>query len=102
MKLISWNVNSVRARIENIQDYIKNNPDILFLQEIKTEEKNFPKDEFKKLGFHSYIFGQKSYNGVAFLSKFRLDNINLDLIKDKRKQARILSGNLTLKINSFF
>ena len=103
MKLISWNVNSVRARIENIQDYIKkNNPDILFLQEIKTEEKNFPKDEFKKLGFHSYIFGQKSYNGVAFLSKFRLDNVNLDLIKDKRKQARILSGNLTLKNKRFF
>ena len=39
---------------------------------------------------------------MAFLSKFRLDNVNLDLIKDERKQARILSGNLTLKINSFF
>ena len=48
MKLVSWNVNSVRARIENIINYIKDaNPDVLFLQEIKTEEVNFPKDTFK-------------------------------------------------------
>ena len=52
MKIISWNVNSVRARIENILNYIKDsNPDILLLQEIKTQNHNFPSDEFKKLGF---------------------------------------------------
>ena len=49
MKIISWNVNSVRARISNILDYIKQaNPDILLLQEIKTQDENFPYDEFKK------------------------------------------------------
>ena len=39
------------------------------IQEIKTEEKNFPFNDFKNLGYQSYVFGQKSYNGVAFLSK---------------------------------
>ncbi len=70
MKIVSWNVNSVRARILNILNYLKNSkPDILMIQEIKTEEKNFPFNDFKNLGYQSYVFGQKSYNGVAFLSK---------------------------------
>ena len=69
MKISTWNVNSVRARIDNIKDYLKkNNPDILLMQEIKTEEKNYPFDDFKKLKYESYVFGQKSYNGVAIIS----------------------------------
>ena len=76
MKIISWNVNSVRARIENIKNYIKDSaPDILLLQEIKTQNENFPNDEFKNLGYISYVFGQKSYNGVAIISKYKLDNL---------------------------
>ena len=51
MKIISWNVNSIRARITNILNYIKlAKPDILLLQEIKTQEENYPYEEFKKLG----------------------------------------------------
>ena len=70
MKLSTWNVNSVRARIENIKKYLKqSSPDILLLQEIKTINENFPFNEFKKLGYISYVHGQKSYNGVAILSK---------------------------------
>ena len=99
MKIISWNVNSVRARIDNILNYIKESkPDILFLQEIKTEEINFPKEEFKKIGYDSYVFGQKSYNGVAFLSKIKISNIDTNFIKDKLKQSRIITGDI--KINS--
>jgi exodeoxyribonuclease III len=98
MKIISWNVNSVRARINNILDYIKTEkPDVLFLQEIKTENINFPSDEFKKLGYESYLFGQKSYNGVAFLSKIKIDKIKLDFINDDLKQSRIICGDI--KIN---
>ena len=53
MKIISWNVNSVRARIENILNYIKDtNPDILFLQEIKTENINFHSEAFKENGYN--------------------------------------------------
>ena len=60
MKIISWNVNSVRARITNILDYIKqSSPDILFLQEIKTQDISFPYEDFKSIGYNSYVFGQK-------------------------------------------
>ena len=98
MKISSWNVNSVRARIINILDYLsKNKPDILFLQEIKTENINFPSDEFKKIGYESFVFGQKSYNGVAFLSKIKIENINLNFIKDDLKQSRIITGDIQLK-----
>ncbi len=95
MKIISWNVNSVRARIQNILSYIKDSsPDILFLQEIKTQNENFPTETFKKNGYESFVFGQKSYNGVAFLSKSKIENINYDFIKDKLKQSRIITGEI--------
>jgi exodeoxyribonuclease-3 len=98
MKIISWNVNSVRARIENIINYIKDSkPDILLLQEIKTQAENFPNDRFKNCGYESYIFGQKSYNGVAIVSKFKVENIITNFIKDDVKQSRIRTGVVTLK-----
>jgi len=97
MKIISWNVNSVRARIENILSYIEvNNPDILLLQEIKTQEETFPRDAFKDAGFDSHVFGQKSYNGVAIISKFKIDNVNTNFIKDELKQSRIITGEIYL------
>jgi exodeoxyribonuclease-3 len=95
MKISSWNVNSVRARIENILEYLKaDKPDIVFLQEIKTEKINFPSDEFKKVGYESFVFGQKSYNGVAFLSKVKIENIDLNFIKDDLNQSRIITGDI--------
>ena len=98
MIISSWNVNSVRARIENIKEYIKKfSPEIIMMQEIKTEEVNFPYDEFKALKYESHVFGQKSYNGVAIISKNKLQNIRTDLIKDKLKQSRIISGEITYK-----
>ena len=93
MIISSWNVNSVRARISNVIEYIKKySPDILMMQEIKTENINFPIKEFKKIKYESYVFGQKSYNGVAIISKQKLNNIRIDLIKDKLKQSRIISA----------
>ncbi len=98
MKIVSWNVNSVRARVINILEYIRlEKPEILFLQEIKTENINFPSGEFKKLGYESYVFGQKSYNGVAFISKIKIDSIKLDFIKDDLKQSRIICGDIKIK-----
>jgi len=97
MKIISWNVNSVRARIENILNYIKDSdPDILFLQEIKTQNENFPSETFKENGYNSYVFGQKSYNGVAFLSKSKINNVKNDFIKDKLQQSRIITGEILI------
>ena len=95
MKISSWNVNSVRARIENILNYLKDSkPDILMLQEIKTEDQNFPINDFKKLGYDSYIFGQKSYNGVAFISKVEIKKIDTQFFKDQKNQARIITGDI--------
>ena len=98
MKIISWNVNSVRARIDNITNYIKDEkPDILLLQEIKTQDENFPNEIFENIGYNSHIFGQKSYNGVAIISKLHVKNITKDFIKDEKKQARVINGEIQLK-----
>jgi len=98
MIISSWNVNSVRARIENIIHYLKNfSPDVLMMQEIKTEDQNFPFDNFSSLDYESHVFGQKSYNGVAIISKTRLENVRIDLIKDKLKQSRIISAEIKYK-----
>jgi exodeoxyribonuclease-3 len=98
MIISSWNVNSVRARIENIKSYLlKYKPDIVMMQEIKTEDINFPYDEFSSMDYESHVFGQKSYNGVAIISKHKLKNIRTDLIKDKLKQSRIISAEVEFK-----
>ena len=98
MKISSWNVNSIRARITNIIKYLKSSsPDVLMVQEIKTEEKNFPFSDFKNIGYESHVFGQKSYNGVAFISKIKIDKINLKFINDKNNQSRIIVGNIKNK-----
>ena len=95
MIISSWNVNSVRARIESISNYLKKfSPDILMMQEIKTEDQNFPYDNFSSLDYESHVFGQKSYNGVAIISKSKLENVRIDLIKDKLKQSRIISAEI--------
>ena len=97
MKIISWNVNSVRARIENIKNYIKDSsPDILLLQEIKTQNENFPNKDFEEQGYKSYVYGQKSYNGVAIIAKQKINNINTDFIKDDQKQSRIITGEVNI------
>ena len=93
MIISSWNVNSVRARIENIKEYLKKfSPDIVMMQEIKTPNETYPYEDIKSLKYENYVFGQKSYNGVAIISKNKLKNIKTDLIKDKLKQSRIISA----------
>ena len=95
MKITSWNVNSVRARIDNILSYIRDSkPDVLLLQEIKTQEENFPKEVFNNIGYESHVFGQKSYNGVAIISQLKINNINTNFINDKLKQSRIITGEI--------
>ena len=98
MIVSSWNVNSVRARIENIKEYIKKfSPDIIMMQEIKTPNETYPYDDIKSLKYENYVYGQKSYNGVAIISKKKLTNIQTDIFKDKNKQSRIISAELKHK-----
>ena len=98
MKISSWNVNSIRARIDNIKKYLKSSsPDIALLQEIKTEEHSYPFDEINKLGYISYVNGQKRYNGVSILSKKKLTKINKILLGDKINQSRLISAKIKIK-----
>ena len=98
MIISSWNVNSVRARIENIKEYLKKfSPDIMMMQEIKTPDETYPYDDIRLLKYENYVFGQKSYNGVAIVSKKKLNNIQNDIFKDKNKQSRIISAEIKHK-----
>ncbi|MBN1208634.1 MAG: exodeoxyribonuclease III [Myxococcaceae bacterium] len=70
MKIATWNVNSVRARQERLLNWLKaHQPDVLCLQELKCEEQAFPTEAVRELGYHAALHGQKTYNGVAILSK---------------------------------
>jgi len=74
--IATWNVNSVRTRLSQIIDWINQvNPDILSLQETKVMDNSFPFEPFEKLGYSVEVYGQKSYNGVAIISKIKPENV---------------------------
>jgi exodeoxyribonuclease-3 len=76
MKIASWNVNSIKARLEPALAWLKAaNPDVVCLQEIKCVNENFPREPFEALGYNCAVHGQKSYNGVAILSKRPLEDV---------------------------
>jgi exodeoxyribonuclease-3 len=82
MKIASWNVNSIRARIDHVTAWIKlQQPDVLLLQELKATE--FPALVFQALGYESVAVTQKSYNGVAVLSRYPMETINTTLAGDE-------------------
>jgi exodeoxyribonuclease-3 len=88
MKIATLNINSVRPRIVNLCQWIaKEQPDVLFLQEIKCETENFLYFEFESLGYHAAVLGQKSYNGVAILSKLPIEVIEKNLPNFKEDPA---------------
>jgi exodeoxyribonuclease III len=77
MKIATWNVNSVRTRLAHATEWLTSNPDVdlLCLQETKVQDEQFPRSAFEDLGYEIYFFGQKSYNGVALISKAELDDV---------------------------
>ena len=69
MKIATWNVNSLTARLQHVLDWLKTNPvDVLCLQELKMSDDKFPLDVLKSAGYEAAVFGQNTYNGVAILS----------------------------------
>jgi exodeoxyribonuclease III len=78
MKIVSWNINSVRFRIENVMRFLREvQPDILCLQETKVEDGLFPRDAFKAAGYgHIYMAGQKMHHGVAIISRHELGDVD--------------------------
>lgn len=80
IKIATFNVNSIRARLPNLLEWLKNsNPDVVLLQELKCVEENFPFDELLDSGYNCAVSGQKSYNGVAILSKFKIEDVVKEL-----------------------
>jgi exodeoxyribonuclease III len=90
MKIVTWNVNSIKARREHVLRYLaEENPDVLMIQELKGTE--FPHDDFKSAGYDSLAVGQKAYNGVAILSKNPITEIARRLDGEPEdEQARYL------------
>tara|TARA_B100000242_G_scaffold190254_1_gene136959 strand:- start:506 stop:1351 length:846 start_codon:yes stop_codon:yes gene_type:complete len=102
--IATWNVNSIRTRLSQIIDWInKFTPDILCLQETKVVDESFPFEPFEKLGYYVEVYGQKSYNGVAIISKIKAENIKKGFcgsnasdqnIKNFLDQKRLISAEI--------
>jgi exodeoxyribonuclease-3 len=91
MKLASWNVNSLKVRLPHVLDWLKEHqPDILGLQETKTIDENFPLEDIQAAGYHVNFAGQKTYNGVAVISKLEATDIITDLPGLDDPQRRVL------------
>ncbi len=93
MKFATFNVNSLRARLPILLDWLsRENPDVLCLQETKVQDQDFPAKPFQEMGYQASFKGQKSYNGVAILSKSPLTDRRVNLFEDGDDQARFISG----------
>lgn len=100
MKIATWNVNSVRIRLEQVINWLTENPvDVLCLQETKVIDKDFPTLAFTELGYYPYVSGQKSYNGVALISRQPLVDVTIGfgailpgIASEWDTQKRVISG----------
>jgi exodeoxyribonuclease-3 len=96
MKIATWNVNSLTVRLPMVLDWLEANPvDILALQELKLTDDKFPIDVFVKLGYHVYFFGQKTYNGVALISRWQLTDCQKNMPAWDDLSARLISACLS-------
>jgi len=99
IRIATWNVNSVRQRLEHLLRWLKDtSPDIVCLQEIKCLDEAFPREPIEALGYNVVTHGQKTFNGVALLSRLRFDETKPRLSGDDEDvQARFLEGIVPLK-----
>jgi len=93
MWIASWNVNSIRARLPRLLDWLKaKKPDVVCLQETKVVDEEFPQEQLAQLGYRVLAFGQKTYNGVAIASFYPLEELQRGLPGDESGQARLLAA----------
>ncbi len=94
MKIATWNINGIKARIDNVVKWLEMaEPDVACLQEIKSADENFPAGRFESLGYNVAVHGQKAFNGVTILSKPPFDDVASGLPGDaKDDQARYLEA----------
>lgn len=95
MKIASFNVNSVRARLPIITAWlVKNQPDVLAMQETKVQDESFPSAAFEEIGYSCVFRGQKAYNGVALATRRELQDVEFGLPTEPRDEPRLLRANL--------
>ena len=95
MKIVTWNVNSLKVRLEHVQNWLTDNqPDVLCLQETKTEDVNFPLEDLQQAGYHVVFSGQKTYNGVAIISKIPATDVQVGLPNFEDVQKRVLAATI--------
>jgi len=93
MKLATWNVNSLKVRLPHVLDWLAANPvDVLCLQETKQQDEDFPQAELKAAGYHSVFSGQKTYNGVAILSRTPASDVLHGIPNLDDEQRRVISA----------
>jgi len=96
MKIATWNVNSINARMPQLEKWLREAaPDVVCVQETKCVDEGFPYQEIFEMGYHTAFYGQKSYNGVAILSKYEIE----DVVKgfpddDEESQKRLIAATI--------
>jgi exodeoxyribonuclease-3 len=95
LKLATWNVNSLNVRLAHVLDWLaRNEPDVLCMQETKLEDPKFPGEALREAGYHAVFHGQKTYNGVAILSRKPLTDVATGIPGWEDDQKRVLSATL--------
>src|SRR6202034_861857 len=108
MRIATWNVNSINARLETVlAGFREASPDVACLQEIKCVDEKFPREAFESLGYNVAVHGQKSYNGVALVSKHPLEDVRKGLPGDDgddhaRYIEAVVSGPAPVRVASIY
>ena len=93
MKVATWNVNSIRARKQHVVDWLDAaQPDVLCLQELKVTDDDFPHEDIAECGYQAAVLGQKTYNGVAILTREAPANVAHGMEGDDDPQARLIGA----------
>ncbi len=93
ISVATWNVNSIKARLPNVVEWLRNaKPDVVLLQELKCLEEAFPKMEIEDCGYNVAAHGQKTYNGVAILSKYPIEDVTRNIPEFADDAARYIEG----------
>lgn len=91
MKIATWNVNSINARLDHLLDWLRTTEtDVVCLQETKSIDENFPQQKLAELGYRTVFTGQKSYNGVAILSKHEIEDVHKNFPGDEEDAPKRL------------
>ena len=93
MRIVTWNVNSLKVRLLHLESLLKEHtPDFICLQETKTEDQNFLREEIEELGYSVVYHGQKTYNGVSILSREKMHDVQVGIPGLQDEQARVIAA----------